>query len=362
MRSLLPILNAFLLLLIAPILGIVLIVGFDGQEMLALDLSSAKLPVAPLEQQMNEMETAIHSIQQSLDSFSQQANSEKGDFEAQKAALDTLVAKSQKQTASLPYLGKLLYEQNFARAIGSGPTYTHHSETVDIKIYPVHRNQYRGYLAKVKAYKGNAFYVSTAKDGRGTRETTSGAAQRNKAILAINGGGFYPARDHGRTVYYPLGNTMVNGELIGSFMPSYSELFFAGFDPRGKLVGGYYESFDAFKQDQPHNGVSFLPILLKDGKKQEIPRSWQNRRQPRTIMGVLKNGDVLFLVIDGRQSNWSKGITLEEAQSFLQQIGCIDAYNLDGGGSTTMVYNNKIINRPSEGKERPVTTHIMVRP
>jgi exopolysaccharide biosynthesis protein len=56
------------------------------------------------------------------------------------------------------------------------------------------------------------------------------------------------------------------------------------------------------------------------------------------------------------------GVTLEEAQSKLQEFNVRDAYNLDGGGSSTFYYDGKILNRPSDGRERRVTTNIVIIP
>jgi exopolysaccharide biosynthesis protein len=67
-------------------------------------------------------------------------------------------------------------------------------------------------------------------------------------------------------------------------------------------------------------------------------------------------------VIDGRRQGWSVGVTLEEAQDKLLEFKVRDAYNLDGGGSSTFYYDGKVLNRPSDGRERVVTTNIVVLP
>ena len=67
---------------------------------------------------------------------------------------------------------------------------------------------------------------------------------------------------------------------------------------------------------------------------------------PRTAIGVLKDGTIIFVVSDGR-SNDSEGLTLLELAEFMKSIGCVTAYNLDGGGSSTMYFNGKVINNPT---------------
>ena len=74
------------------------------------------------------------------------------------------------------------------------------------------------------------------------------------------------------------------------------------------------------------------------------------------------NGDLFFIVVDGRQSNWSNGITLEEMQILLLRLGVMEAFNLDGGGSSTFVYDGKVLNKPSDGSSRKLATNIVVLP
>ena len=111
----------------------------------------------------------------------------------------------------------------------------------------------------------------------------------------------------------------------------------------------------------PYQGVSFIPVLLKDGQKLEIA-DWKTTRQPRTIIGKYANDDLIMIVIDGRQNDWSIGVTLETLQDKLLELGVKEAYNLDGGGSSAMYYNGKILNQPSDGKERPVVNNIVIMP
>jgi exopolysaccharide biosynthesis protein len=81
-----------------------------------------------------------------------------------------------------------------------------------------------------------------------------------------------------------------------------------------------------------------------------------------TVLGQYPNGDLFFIVVDGRRSNWSKGISLEEMQVTLMRLGVMEAFNLDGGGSSSFVFEGKVMNKPSDGKERPVATNIVILP
>ncbi len=81
---------------------------------------------------------------------------------------------------------------------------------------------------------------------------------------------------------------------------------------------------------------------------------------PRTLIGQRADGAILLLVIDGRSAT-SLGATLKEAQEVIYKCGAVNAINLDGGKSTTMYYNDKIINNPSDSLgERAIPTAIIV--
>lgn len=102
------------------------------------------------------------------------------------------------------------------------------------------------------------------------------------------------------------------------------------------------------------------PLILEAGKvnvrsKEEcIARDIAIGRAPRTAIGLKQDGTVLVLVVDGRSTN-SKGLTLQELATYFLRLGARDAVNLDGGGSSVMVINGEIVNKPSDGWERPVS-------
>jgi hypothetical protein len=102
------------------------------------------------------------------------------------------------------------------------------------------------------------------------------------------------------------------------------------------------------------------PILLLDGA--QTPVCVSCARQPRTAIGVTATGQILLVVIDGRQPRWSRGATLGELRATLRNLGAIDALNLDGGGSSEMVVNGEVVNRPSDGRERRITNAVLILP
>jgi phosphodiester glycosidase len=111
------------------------------------------------------------------------------------------------------------------------------------------------------------------------------------------------------------------------------------------------------------------PRLISAGRiditteRERMLPTFATDRHPRTAIGVLSDGRALLLVVDGRQPALSVGMSLEELAQLLVEFGAVDAINLDGGGSTTMVVERKIVNHPSDPTgERPVSDGIVVRP
>jgi hypothetical protein len=97
--------------------------------------------------------------------------------------------------------------------------------------------------------------------------------------------------------------------------------------------------------------VGGFPVLLSDGRavlaEQTVAASFGRMRHPRTAIGW--NGRRLFLVVvDGRQPPWSDGMTLDEMTWLFQRLRATDALNLDGGGSSALVLNGRVVNRPSD--------------
>jgi hypothetical protein len=98
--------------------------------------------------------------------------------------------------------------------------------------------------------------------------------------------------------------------------------------------------------------VGGFPELLRDGRavlsEQTVTESFGDRRHPRTAIGWTPDRRLLLVVVDGRQPDWSDGMTLHELTWFFQRLGASDALNLDGGGSSAMVVNGAVVSRPSD--------------
>jgi exopolysaccharide biosynthesis protein len=100
------------------------------------------------------------------------------------------------------------------------------------------------------------------------------------------------------------------------------------------------------------------PALVQDGKPMQWP-GFIHIRHPRTALGW--NNDYIFMVeVDGRQSNLSVGMTFPELAAYLVKLGCVQAMNMDGGGSATLWALGAVRNSPSEGDERPSANSLVL--
>lgn len=95
---------------------------------------------------------------------------------------------------------------------------------------------------------------------------------------------------------------------------------------------------------------SFGPKLLDNG---EAPGTYQRNgiggRHPRAALGYYEPGHYCLVVVDGRQSGYSRGMTFDHLSDLFISLGCVDAYNLDGGQTAMMVFENEIVNKPYHG-------------
>lgn len=116
------------------------------------------------------------------------------------------------------------------------------------------------------------------------------------------------------------------------------------------------------------NIIGAGPRLIMDGSiyvtasEENFPADIRVGRAPRSAIGVTAYGDYILAVVDGRQAH-SKGCTLTEwANILLNEFGAVNAINLDGGGSTELIVKDKMVNKPSDGRERMVGNAIAILP
>ena len=129
-------------------------------------------------------------------------------------------------------------------------------------------------------------------------------------------------------------------------------------------------SLEPNRTDEWHRTYSILgagPQLIKSGtisityQQEQMAQTFATDRHPRTAIGKTADGKLLMVTVDGRQPKISVGMSLYSLADLLLELNAVDAINLDGGGSTTMVVKQKVVNKPSEQTgERPVSDAILV--
>lgn len=193
--------------------------------------------------------------------------------------------------------------------------------------------------------------------GKNVTAATSEIAQANGAILAINGD-YYGTRN---------GYVIRNGALYRSTSAgSEQQDLVIGADGSFSIVREGDVTAEELLDAGAQQVLSFGPGLLEDGEitvEQNTEVDKAKTSNPRTAIGILGPLHYVFVVADGR-TEASTGVSLYELAEFMQKLGVQTAYNLDGGGSSTMVFNGAVVNCPtSDGRhiqERKVSDIVFI--
>lgn len=208
-------------------------------------------------------------------------------------------------------------------------------------------NTYVGYLTVVY----DPSHVKVAKSsGAGTfegsyGETLATIAWKNNALVAMNAGGFYdPFWNSNGGI--PHGDVFIDGKLDSSFRRGDFGGGLIGFDKNDRLVLKRMSTEEAIEAGI-RDAVDWGPFLIVDGVNQfkDNQTYWECGR---TAIGQREDGIVLMLVIDGLQSH-SQGASYKDMADIMERYGAINASNLDGGTSTSLVENGKYVNSPWNG-------------
>ncbi|MBT2292897.1 phosphodiester glycosidase family protein [Paenibacillus albidus] len=344
--------NRFFMLLTAPFFGLLLgLWWYHPPLQLNLEVgrfAPAPGPVQETGQLKKDLTLAQSAASYTIDSVSASAKL----YQETTAAMNALVQTASSQ-ATRP---EVIYNRRISSRLGI-PSDVISSNRILIELYRLNPGGYKAYAMKIKLKDPAAMTMSLAEESTRGAETTLHAVQRYGAVAGINAGGF--ADKAGQR--YPLSTTVVDGQYLYGFEPSYKDLSFVGLNKSGRLIGGKFASRAQLDQLEPVFGATFVPVLLKNGGKAAIPEKWKltPKRAPRTVMGKYKDDQLLIFVADGYNENGSSGATLEEIQHKLWSMGVVDAYNLDGGGSSSLIFNGRVINKPSDGNLRAVPTSFL---
>ncbi|MCS7464622.1 phosphodiester glycosidase family protein [Paenibacillus doosanensis] len=203
-----------------------------------------------------------------------------------------------------------------------------------------------------KSFKGQILYVHDPKMIRvvttsivGQGEQILSMVQRTGAIAGVNGGAFDDPNWDGNG-FKPAGIVMSGGKLLYSDAGMNDPVNVVGIDRTGLMVAGRYKPSELLDMGV-RDAVTFQPKFIVNGKgliKNEAD-GWGIA--PRTCMAQKQDGTIMFVVIDGRQPGYSIGATLYDVQKLLLERGAVTAANLDGGSSSVLVKDNKVVNKPS---------------
>ncbi|TGE36113.1 phosphodiester glycosidase family protein [Desulfosporosinus fructosivorans] len=174
-----------------------------------------------------------------------------------------------------------------------------------------------------------------------TGERVSDLVKDMGAIAGINAGGFYDPNGKGNGAF-PDGLTMHDGKIVHNNIGE-KAVNIVGFDDKGKLVLGNMTAKQLVEKNM-REAVTFEPNLIVDGKPM-IKGDGGWGIAPRTGIGQKADGTVIFVVIDGRQPTWSIGANLRDLMNVFEDYGAVNAINLDGGSSSELVYNGKVMNK-----------------
>lgn len=220
-------------------------------------------------------------------------------------------------------------------------TTVYKSITIDITTYEGSTVYFADIQLSSPQYLRSAFAKDTY--GRNVREYTSDIAEHHDAILAINGD-YYGYRSAGLVIR--------NGVLYRDEPRSAPDTKALIIDNKGdfEIFEEGSETGAALIERGIIQGWSFGPVLVNQGEIATADIAKQNwvssGRNPRVGIAQLGPLHYLFIVVDGR-STLSKGLTLTQFAQLFKDKGALIAYNLDGGGSATMWFNGKVINKPT---------------
>lgn len=210
-----------------------------------------------------------------------------------------------------------------------------------IKVEEISGEGYKGYMMLISDPSRVFMAVPSSIGSYGQK--IDKLVQDNNAIAGINAGGFADPEGKGNGGV-PTGLLIKDGKIVFR-QEGLSEFHLIGFNKDNILVIGKY-TLEEIKKLNIRDGVSFKPFLIINGNPVKIYGDGGWGIAPRTVIGQKEDGTVLFLVIDGRQPIYSIGATIKDIQEIMLRYGAVNAANLDGGSSTVMYHDGKIINRP----------------
>lgn len=246
---------------------------------------------------------------------------------------------------------------SYAEAVLSETSYS--DENIEITITEYRQYDSSIYVADIVLSSPDYLQTAFAQNayGRNVTEKTSEISERAGAILAINGD-YYGTREEGYVLR--------NGVLYRNTAAAGQKDLVIYADGSVSIISEDEITAEALLETGAQQIISFGPSLIEDGaitvsEEDEVGKA--KASNPRTAVGVIDDLHYVFVVSDGRTDE-SAGLSLVQLAGFMKSLGVTTAYNLDGGGSSTMYFNGQIINEPTTNgksiKERSVSDIVYI--
>ena len=219
-------------------------------------------------------------------------------------------------------------------------------DNISINLSESTVNSTQVYVADVTVSSSDYLKTAFAQNTFGTNVTakTSETAKNNNAILAVNGD-YYGANSTG----YVIRNGVVYRDTVREDSSNGDLAIYK--DGSFKIIYEDQISADQLVKDGVVNLLAFGPALVENGEiavgtNEEVGQAMASN--PRTAIGIIDENNYIIVVSDGRTSE-SKGLSLYQMAEVMKSYGVKTAYNLDGGGSSTLYFNGQVINKPTTG-------------
>ena len=222
-------------------------------------------------------------------------------------------------------------------------------DNISINLSETTVNTTQVYVADITLSSSDYLKTAFAQNAYGTNVTakTSETAADNNSILAINGD-YYGANSTG----YVIRNGVVYRDTVREDSSNGDLAIYK--DGSFKIIYEDQISADQLVKDGVVNLLAFGPALVENGEiavgtNEEVGQAMTSN--PRTAIGIIDENHYIIVVSDGRTSE-SKGLSLYQMAEVMKSYGVKTAYNLDGGGSSTLYFNGQVINKPTTGGNR----------
>ena len=219
-------------------------------------------------------------------------------------------------------------------------------ENISINLTETTVNNTQVYVADITLSSSDYLKTAFAQNSFGTNVTakTSVTAANNDAILAVNGD-YYGVNSSG----YVIRNGVVYRDTVRENSNNGDLAIYK--DGSFKIIYEDQISAEQLVKDGVINLLAFGPALVENGeiavgKNQEVGQAMASN--PRTAIGIIDENHYIIVVSDGRTSE-SEGLSLYQLAEVMKSYGAKTAYNLDGGGSSTLYFNGQVINKPTTG-------------